>query len=354
VNTTKNTRKNTTQNTGKNARRNAAENGGKTALVTGATSGLGLEAARQLAEAGYGRVIVTGRTDDKAAAAAEQLAQTAQPVFEPLGLDLNDPASVRAAADRLIEQGVVVDVLLLNAGMVSGSTRTITESGVETMISSSLIGHHQLTMHLIAANTLAPEARIVISGSEAARGDVPTFHPTDVRAAANEGFGGDRQAAVESLMRGEIPRKFKPGDTYADAKVFVAHWAAALARRLPDGTTVNAVSPGSAPNTNAIRNANFFMKRIMVPVFKHAPKRMGMAASTPVAAQRYVDATEFGADVTGEFFASAPKKMTGPIEKMDFPHIKDRDLQEATWRATIAISGNVDIPVQVTEVATSG
>ena len=303
---------------------------------------------------GY-RVIVTGRTQDKAATAAEQLAQrTAQPVFEPLGLDLNDPTSVRAAADSLIDQNIVVDVLLLNAGMVSGSTRTITESGVETMISSSLIGHHQLTMYLLAANTLAPEARIVIAGSEAARGDVPTFHPTDVDAAAENGFDGDRQAAVESLMRGEIPRKFKPGDTYADAKVFVAQWAAALARRLPDGMTVNAVSPGSAPNTGAARNANFFMKRIMLPVFKHAPKRMDMAASVPVAAERYVEAASFGADVTGEFFASAPKKMTGPIEKMNFSHISDRDLQEATWRATIAISGNVDIPVQATEVATAG
>jgi NAD(P)-dependent dehydrogenase (short-subunit alcohol dehydrogenase family) len=328
---------------------NTSKNSTKTALVTGATSGLGLEAARQFADIGYGRVIVTGRTEDKAAAAVDELGgQSGRAVFEPLALDLNDAGSVRAAADRLSEQERIIDVLLLNAGMVSGNTRTVTPAGIETTISSSLIGHHQLTMHLLAANALSSEARIVIAGSEAARGDVPTFHPTDLAAAARDGFDGDPQAAVESVMRGEIPRKFRPGDTYADAKVLVAQWAAALARRLPDGMTVNAVSPGSAPDTGAARNANFFMKRIMLPVFKHAPKRMGMAASVPVAATRYVDASEFGADVTGEFFASAPKKMTGPIEEMDYPHISDRDLQEATWRATVELAGKIEYPISAT------
>jgi len=316
------------------------------ALVTGATSGLGREAAVQLAEAGYGRVIVTGRTGDKARAAAGELtARAGRPVFQAIALDLGDPRSVRAAADRLIEYGIVINVLLLNAGMVSGSQIVKTASGVEITVASSLIGHHQLTMRLLEAGALAPEARIVIAGSEAARDDVPTFSVADVPALAAKEFDGDRQAAVEALMRAEVPGKFKPGDTYSTAKMFVAWWAAALARRLPDGMTVNAVSPGSAPNTNAVRNANFFMRRIMVPMFKHAPKRMGMAASTPVAAQRYIEASEYGADVSGQFFASAPKKMTGPLHRMDQPHILDVDSQEAAWAATVAVSGGIDAPV---------
>ncbi|MDJ0767538.1 MAG: SDR family NAD(P)-dependent oxidoreductase [Ilumatobacter sp.] len=319
----------------------------RTALVTGATSGLGFEAAAQLPDAGFDRVIVTGRSRDRALMAAEQLVErTGRPVFEPLALDLNAPTSVQQAADELVERGVMIDYLLLNAGMVSGNDQVITDAGVEVTFSSSLIGHHQLTMRLLADERLSPTARIVISGSEAARDDVPTFSVVDVHELARKEYGGDATAASVALILGEQPAKFKPGDVYATTKMFVAWWAAALARRLPAGITVNAISPGSAPDTNAIRNANFFMRKIMVPAFKHAPKRMGMAAPVPVAATRYLQPLEWGPDVNGRFFASAPKKMTGPIEVMQQPHVLDTDAQEAGWAATVHVAG-ADVPAAV-------
>ena len=71
---------------------------------------------------------------------------------------------------------------------------------------------------------------------------------------------------------------------------------------------------------------------------------VGMAAATEVAARRYIDAADFGPDVTGEFFASAPKKMTGPLHKMEYPHISDPEVQEATWRATVVVAGGIDVP----------
>ena len=78
----------------------------RTALVTGASSGLGLEAAAQLAKAGYTRVIITARTDEKAQAARRELqASTAVDGFETLTLDLDDLASVTGAADSLVERG---------------------------------------------------------------------------------------------------------------------------------------------------------------------------------------------------------------------------------------------------------
>ncbi len=319
----------------------------RTALVTGATSGLGLEAAAQLGDAGFGRVIVTGRSADKARAAADRLAErTGRAVFEPLALDLDDPAAVATAASQLAADGVAIDYLLLNAGMVSGNDQVITAAGVEITFSSSLIGHHQFTMQLLADDRLTDDARIVISGSEAARGDVPTFKVVDLPALAAEHYGGNNRTAAEALVRGSHPGRFKPGDTYATAKMFVAWWSAALARRLPAGMTVNAISPGSAPDTNAIRNANFFMRRIMVPMFKHAPKRMGMAAPVSTAAARYLEAIDWGPAVTGRFYASAPKKMTGPIEVMQQPHITDVDSQEAGWAATVAVGG-IDVPAKV-------
>lgn len=53
--------------------------------------------------------------------------------------------------------------------------------------------------------------------------------------------------------------------------MFVAWWAAQLATMLPEGMAVNAVSPGSTPDTNAINNASLYMRKLMIPIFKLIP-----------------------------------------------------------------------------------
>lgn len=310
------------------------------ALVTGATSGLGFEAAAQLAEQGYGRVIITGRNQERADTAKQELEQrTGRPVFETLAVDLNDPAEVRRAAEELKARGETLDLLVLNAGMVSATGPTITASGAEITFASSLIGHHQLTAALLETSLLASAARIVIAGSEAARGDVPTFNVVDLEELADNTFDGDLDAAAEALIRGTEPKNYKAGTTYATAKAFVAWWSSALARRLPEGMTVNAVSPGAAPHTSADRNMGFFMRRVMVPLTKRAPARLGLGAPTSVAAARYLEVANYPADVTGEFFASAPKKMTGPLHRMEHAHFHDVARQEAAWNAVVTVSG---------------
>ena len=47
-----------------------------------------------------------------------------------------------------------------------------------------------------------------------------------------------------------------------------------------------------------------------------------------------------GTDVSGQFFASPPKKFTGPIEAMRHPHFHDRASQEAAWQAVVKVSGS--------------
>lgn len=314
-----------------------------TALVTGATSGLGFSAAALLAEAGYAPVIVTGRTEERAEEARAKLVErTGLDVFESLAVDLSIPSDVRAAAASLAARGQAIDLALLNAGLVSGSKLVMSDDDVEITFASSLIGHHQMTMHLLADDALSAAARIVIAGSEAARGDVPTFGLTDLASLA-EHFDGDMVAAAESLIRGRGPTKYKPSRAYANAKLFVAWWAASLARQLPEGMTVNAVSPGSAPRTEGARNVNFFMKRVMLPVMKAAPSWMGLAASVDVAAARYVEAADFGPEVNGKFFASAPKKMVGPLHEMTFDHVHDRIGQDAAWQAIVKVA-RVELP----------
>jgi hypothetical protein len=74
----------------------------------------------------------------------------------------------------------------------------------------------------------------------------------------------------------------------------------------------------------------------MVPLMKLIP---GMTHIPETAAHRYLQASEFGTDVSGQFFASAPKKFTGPIVAMRQPHFLDRANQEAAWQAVVNVSG---------------
>jgi NAD(P)-dependent dehydrogenase (short-subunit alcohol dehydrogenase family) len=314
----------------------------RTGLVTGATSGLGFESAAQLAEKGYGRVIATGRNEAKIGDAIDRLvARTGREVFEPLVVDLDDLSSVEMAATTLAERSVSIDTAVLNAGVAPAKELVKTPTGLEVTVTSSLIGHHLLTMRLLENKLLADNARIVIAGSEAARGDVPTFKPVDLEAFADEHFGGDLEAAIETQMRMEAPAKYKPSDTYATAKVFVAWWAAELARVLPKGMAVNAVSPGSTPDTNAINNAPLYMRKLMIPMFKLLP---GMSHSVADGAGRYIEVAGYDSGVSGKFFASKPKKMTGPLAEVRLDHLDNAAGRQALWNVTSRVAGGVSFP----------
>jgi len=306
------------------------------ALVTGTTSGLGYAAASMLAAEGCSQVIVTGRSLVRAHETAAQLAaETKAQVFTPLELDLDTPSSVQSALAELVKRGRPIDLLLLNAGMVPGKKRVITAAGIEAS-QAPLIGHHQLTVGLLRANLLSPNARIVIAGAEPARGGVPMFSYTDVPAFAAKYFRGDRTTAIEALIRNGPNVRYVPNNTYADAKLIIAWWVAALARRLPSGMAVYAVSPGGATATKAVRNAGVALKYLFVPIVNLIP---GMNQTPETAARRYLQASEFGTDVSGQFFASAQGKFSGPIEVQRQPHLYDRASQEAAWQAVVKVSG---------------
>ncbi len=306
------------------------------ALVTGTTSGLGYAAARTLAREGWREVIVTGRklaqVQETAAALA---AETKKQIFSPLELDLDKPSSVQSAVAELIKQGRPIDFLLLNAGMVPFKARVITAAGVEAA-QAPLIGHHQLTVGLLRANLLSSDARIVIAGAEPARGGVPMFSVTDLPAFAAKCHQGDRTAAVEALIRNGPNVKYVPNNAYADAKLIIAWWVAALARRLPSGMAVYAVSPGAATDTKVVRSAGPALRYLFIPIVKLIP---GMNQTPETAARRYLQASAFGTDVSGQFFASAQGKFTGPIEAQRHPHLHDRASQEAAWQAVVKVSG---------------
>ncbi|WP_186060950.1 SDR family NAD(P)-dependent oxidoreductase [Burkholderia gladioli] len=310
------------------------------ALVTGATSGLGHAAARLLAEGSWREIIITGRSLAQVQDTAAQLAaETKRKVFTPLELDLDKPLSVQSALAELVKRGRPLDFLLLNAGMVPGKARVITAAGIEAS-QAPLIGHHQLTIGLLRAKLLSANARIVIASAEPARGGVPMFKYTDAASLADKYFGGDQTVAVEALIRNGPHVKYSSNNAYADAKLIVAWWVAALARRLPSGMAVYAVSPGASNATKVARNAGPLLKYLMIPIVNLIP---GMNQTPETAARRYLQASEFGTDASGQFYASAQGKFSGPMEVQRQPHLHDGANQEAAWQAVVNVSG-IDLP----------
>lgn len=325
-----------------------ADNSNRHVLVTGANSGLGFEAAAQFAEEGFGRVTLTARSPEKAEEARLDLvSRTGAQVFATLALDNHFLDTVDNAADVLTERGDSIDVLVLNAGMAPTPRVAYTPDGLEATVAATLTGHHRLTTRLLDAGLLGDDAHIVIAGSEAARGDVPMMNPLDMRAFAAEHFDGDLEAAIETQIRMRPPARYKSGDVYATTKMFAAWWAAELARKVPESTVVTAVSPGSAPDTNAVRNAPLYMRRVMIPLFKAMPARMGMAGTVGEGAGRYLQAAEFGPEASGKFYASKPRRMTGALVEVDLPHLRDRAAGEALWAVTEKISRGADRPSSV-------
>ncbi len=323
------------------------------ALVTGATSGLGYAAARLLAAEGCREIIVTGRFLAGAREAAAQLAaETKKRVFTPLELDLDRPSSVQAAIAELVKRGRPIDFLLLNAGMVPFKKRALTAAGIEAS-QAPLIGHHQLTVGLLRANLLSPNARIVIAGAEPARGGVPMFKYTDSASCSSRPntTWGDRTAAVEGLIcNGPNVSDVPWANAYADAKLIIAWWVAALARRLPSGMAVYAVSPRWGDrHEGGARSAGPLLKYLFIPIVNLIP---GMNQTPETAARRYLQASRFETDVSGQFFASAQGKFSGPIEAQRQPHLNDRASQEAAWQAVVNVSG-VDLSHQASLSAVS-
>lgn len=137
---------------------------GRTVVITGGNSGIGLEAARALADKGA-RVIIASRDPARATAAAQDLrAENPGAAVETAVLELSSLASVRACAADLDRRCERLDVLINNAG-VMGIPRRETEDGFETQLATNHFGHFALTALLFDKLTATNGARVVTVAS---------------------------------------------------------------------------------------------------------------------------------------------------------------------------------------------
>jgi NAD(P)-dependent dehydrogenase (short-subunit alcohol dehydrogenase family) len=141
---------------------------GRTAVVTGASSGVGLETATELARRGA-TVVLACRDGAKAEAAAGRIRAAAPgAAVEPQLLDLASLRSVRAAADRLLRERPRLDLLVNNAGVMA-PPRALTEDGFELQLGVNHLGHFALTGLLLRALLATPGSRVVTVASRAHR-----------------------------------------------------------------------------------------------------------------------------------------------------------------------------------------
>ena len=133
---------------------------GRLALITGASSGLGLETARALVRRGATVVLGCRSRQRSEQARTSLLADAAGGAINLLDLDLADLASVRTAARDLADRYGRLDLLINNAG-VMGLPRSLTSDGFEMQFGVNHLGHFALTMALLPLLRACPASRVV-------------------------------------------------------------------------------------------------------------------------------------------------------------------------------------------------
>ena len=227
---------------------------GRTALVTGANSGLGLETARALAAQGA-TVLLACRSRAKAEQTRAQLAAEGLAGLEPLELNLADLASVGRAAAQVTAQANGLDLLINNAGVMAPPLQRSAQ-GFELQLGVNHLGHFALTQALLPLLEQRPGARVVHVSSGAAY------------------FG---RIAFDDL---QSERRYDPWGAYGQSKLANVMTALELQRRLEQrGSAVQSLvaHPGLArtnlqPTSVAARGSRLeaLAYRLMDPLFQSA------------------------------------------------------------------------------------
>jgi NAD(P)-dependent dehydrogenase (short-subunit alcohol dehydrogenase family) len=202
---------------------------GRTAIITGANTGLGYENARALAQRGAKVVIAVRDTakGEDAAAKIKRLAPGADVSVQPL--DLASLDSVRQAAEQLAAALPKIDLLINNAGVMMPPKRKTTREGFELQFGVNHLGHFVLT-GLLLDNIVATQGSRVVSVSSVAHNNNPP----------------------KSGIRWEDPQweqSYSPQSAYGQSKLANILFARGLDRRLKaagKGTLSTASHPGVA------------------------------------------------------------------------------------------------------------
>ena len=242
----------------------------KTAIVTGANSGMGMATVRALSDMGA-KVIMLCRSEKRGTEALEKLSSEKYRDLELILCDLGNYDSIRAFANIVRRGYGHIDILVNNAGFIS-LDRQETKEGLERQFGINHIGHFLLTMSLL--DLMGEGGRIVNVASGAHK--TGKIHFDDI-----------------NLTKG-----FNVIKAYSQSKLANVLFTRELARRVKDrGITVNCCHPGAVATNIGIDRDTGFGKTVtgLLKPFFQTPEQ---GARTAI----FLASDDSVSDITGEYF----------------------------------------------------
>ncbi|XP_029793498.1 retinol dehydrogenase 12-like [Suricata suricatta] len=279
---------------------------GKTAVVTGANSGIGKAVAKELARRGA-RVILACRNQERGQQALVEIQVASKNNCLLLGqVDLSSMASVRSFSQWLLQECPEIHLLVNNAG-ISGFPKTLTPEGLELTFATNYVGPFLLTNLLQGALQRAGSARVVnVSSFRHAYGYVDVEHLTGAS------------------------KPMKNYQSYDCSKLLLTSFTGELARRLQGtGVTVNSVDPGIV-YTEIMRHSSW-LHRFLFWLFSFFCKNARQGA-IPVL---YLSLAKELDGISGKYFSSSCI-ITLPTKAARDPQVAQR-----LWNASVHIT-NLD------------
>ena len=210
---------------------NIPDQTGRTAVITGANTGLGYETAAALAAKGA-HVVLAVRNLEKGKAAADLITRATPGTSVAIQeLDLTSLDSIRAAADELRSQHDQIDLLINNAGVMM-TPKSTTKDGFELQFGTNHLGHFALTNLLLDRVLAAPGSRVVTVSSVGHR-----FARRGIR--------------FDDL---QWDRNYSRVGAYGQAKLANLMFTYELQRRLLGTNTIAAAAHPGGSNTELARN----------------------------------------------------------------------------------------------------
>jgi NAD(P)-dependent dehydrogenase (short-subunit alcohol dehydrogenase family) len=289
---------------------------GRTAVITGATGGLGYETALALAGAGAA-VVLTGRNDAKGQDAIQRIrGQFPNAKISYETLDLANLASVADFATRFAATHASLDLLINNAGVMALPKRQTTADGFEMQFGINYLGHYALTARLLPLLRRGHQPRVVNLSSLAHRSGAIDFE--------------DLQGA----------KSYNPFKAYCQSKLAMLIFALELQRRSDAagwGLMSNAAHPGFArtdlmangPGTGGLMG---LFGKILQPFASHS----AAAGALPT----LFAATSPNAEAAGYYGPNGFYEMKGPPASAKImPRAKDAAVAARLWDVSAALTG---------------
>jgi NAD(P)-dependent dehydrogenase (short-subunit alcohol dehydrogenase family) len=286
---------------------------GRTAVITGANTGLGFETAAALAGRGAHVVLAVRNLEKGKQAAARITAATAGADVALQELDLTSLESVRAAAEQLRSDHDRIDLLINNAGVMY-TPKSTTKDGFELQFGTNHLGHFALTGLLLDRLLPVADSRVVSVSSLGHR----------IRAAIH----------FDDL---QWERSYSRVGAYGQSKLANLLFTYELQRRLaPRGITIAAAAHPGGSNTELMRN----MPRplavaadLLAPLFQDAA--LGALPTLRAATDPGVQGGQyFGPDGVGQL-RGYPKVVASSAQS------HDAELQRRLWAVSEELTGVV-------------